>query len=91
MKQSMRLPGLAHHLSEKQSWTVYDSASEPHMCGLRPVLLPVQKTTSRGKKQVSQGEETGRTALQACTETTHWSQANPVSNPKMKAQMHSQV
>lgn len=50
MKQSMRLPGLAHHLSEKQSWTVYDSASEPHMCGLRPVLLPVQKTTSRGEE-----------------------------------------
>lgn len=63
MKQSMRLPGLAHHLSEKQSWTVYDSASEPHMCGLRPVLLPVQKTTSRGEE----AGQPGRGNREDCT------------------------
>lgn len=92
MKESMRLPCLAHHLSEKQSWTVYDSLPQSHTCVVcDQCSSQYRKQPHVGKKQVSQREETGRTALPACTETTHWSQANPVSKPKMKAQMHSQV
>lgn len=72
-----RLSSLARHVSETPSCTVYTlMASEPYMCGLWLVLLPIQKTSSWGRSKVSQREETGRTVLQASTET----QANLVSN-----------
>lgn len=66
MKESMRLPCLAHHLSEKQSWTVYDSLPQSHTCVVcDQCSSQYRKQPHVGKKQVSQREETGRTALQA--------------------------